>query len=79
MVARGEVSPVGSVCATQGRLISEPDRPLADHAAFGNQCVVKKKIKKMERSICRSPPGHDINTVGKMVCVSTTTQKKKDI
>lgn len=59
-------------CATRGRLISEPDRPLADHAAFGNQCVVKKK----EPSICRSLPGHDINTVGKMVYVPTT---KKEI
>lgn len=61
-------------CTTQGSLISEPDRPLADHAAFSNQCVVKKK---KEASICRSLPGHDISTVGEMVCAPTTKKRKK--
>lgn len=59
-------------CAKQGRLISEPDLPLADHAAFGNQCVVKKK---KHPSICRSLPGHDISMVGECVCVPTTKKR----
>lgn len=39
-------------CTTRGSLISEPDRPLADHAAFSNQCVVKKKRRGASVALC---------------------------
>lgn len=57
-------------------LISEPDRPLADHAAFGNQCAVKKGEKKRAEHLSRSVWSRHQHGRGDSLC---DYHKKKEI